>query len=130
MDELIEQLNELRINRDNAARDYQRSVDELSRRESTILAEIRQRQQHNDHQQRQRQDGQFRGNIRNNRHNPITQGNLVRITNDYKLEEKGVVGRVTHVTNRMVQLRAVESRKLHTRAWWNVEQVEEATDAQ
>ena len=128
MDDLVRQLNELRIHRDNAARDYHRSVEDSSRRGSVILEEIRQRQQHDNDQRRQ--DDQFRNDIRNNRRNPITEGDIVRITNKYKPEETGIDGRVTHVTSRMVQLRAVESRKIHTRAWWNVERVEGGTDAQ
>ena len=121
MDELVEELNRLRINRDEAARAYQRTVDESSRQERTILASIR---------QRERQETQFQFNIRNNRRNPIRVGDPVRITNDYRLDEQGIVGKVTHVTNRMVELRCAKSNKRCSRAWWNVERLEEATETQ
>ena len=102
MDDLVRQLNQLRVDRNDAATEYHRSVEDSSRREIAILEEIR--QQNND---RRRQNAQFHNNVRDNRRNPITQGDTVRITNDYKPEETGIVGTVIHVTNRMVQLRAV-----------------------
>ena len=116
MDNLIQELNQLRINRDEASRKYQRTLDESSRRECNLLAKI----------QQQQRDTQFHKNIRNNRLNPIRRGDTVRITNDYKPEENGIVGKVTHVTRRMVELQCAETGKICTRAWWNVEQVVQA----
>ena len=78
MDDLIRQLNELQIERDDAAREYQRTVAESSRRERTLLANIQRQRQ----QQQQRRDNPLQNNIRNNRRNPIVTGDIVRITND------------------------------------------------
>ena len=120
MDNLIQELNQLRINRDEASRKYQRTLDESSRRECNLLAKIQQQQQ-------QQRDTQFHKNIRNNRLNRIRRGDTVRITNDYKPEESGIVGKVTHVTRRMVELQCAETGKPCTRAWWNVGQVVQGT---
>ena len=116
MDNLIQEIKQLRINRDEASRKYQRTLDESSRRECNLLAKIQQQQQ-------QQRDTQFHKNIRNNRLNHIRRGDTVRITNDYKPEEFGIIGKVTHVTRRMVELQCAETGKICTRAWWNVEQV-------
>ena len=121
MDDLVEELNRLRIDRDAAARAHQRTVDGSNRREREILATII---------QRERQNTQFNANIRNNRRNPIRVGDTVRITNNYKLDEQGIVGKVTHTTRRMVDLRCVDTQKHCSRAWWNVERVEETTNVQ
>ena len=83
MDDLVRELNELRITSDEAARAYQRTLKESSRRERAILVDIQCRQQQND---------QFTNNIRNNRINLIVAGDIVRITNEYNTDEFGIVG--------------------------------------
>ena len=122
MDELVDELNRLRIDRDAAARAYQRTVDESVRREREILDTIVQNHQITG---RERREAQFNNNIRNNRRNPIREGDIVRITNHCKEEEHGIVGEVTHITRRMVELRCADTQKYYSRAWWNVERAEE-----
>ena len=116
MDELIQELNRLRITRDEASRAYRRTIDETSRRERTLLAAI---------QQRQRAHQTDRDTSNNNRRNPICVGDIVQITNDYKHDERGVTGRVSHVTRRMVELHCLRTRKFYKRAWWNVAKTEQ-----
>ena len=108
MDELIQELNRLRIARNEASRDYWHTINETSRRERTLLAAI---------QQRQRADQQIRNNTRRN---PIRVGDIVRITNDYQHGE-GITGRVSYVTRKMVELHCLRTRKFYKRAWWNME---------
>ena len=98
-----------------------RTVDEASRRERAILVNI---------QHRQQQDDQFTNNIRNNRQNPIVAGDIVRITNEYNPDEFGIVGCVSQVTRRVVELHCVKTQKLCKRAWWNVERVRDSTETQ
>ena len=45
MDKLVQEFNQLRIDRDAASREYQRTLDESSHREETILANIQQQRQ-------------------------------------------------------------------------------------
>ena len=101
MDKIVRELNELRITTDEAARNYQHTVNETSTRERTLLDHI---------QLQQQQNNQFSNNTRKNRHNPIVEGELVRITNDYIADELGLVGCVMHVTRRMVELWCVKTR--------------------
>lgn len=119
MDDLVQELIDLHITKNEAARAYQREVDDISRRERVILVDI---------QRRQHQDDKFTNNIRNNRQNPIVTGDIVRITNEYNPDEFGIVGCVTQVTRHMVELHCVKTQKLSKRAWWNVERVRDSTD--
>ena len=57
MDDLVEQLNKLRIARQEATRDYQLAIDENIRQERSVLADNRR------HQQRQTT---FQANLQNN----------------------------------------------------------------
>ena len=107
MDDLVRELNELRITSDEAARAYQRTLKESSRRERAILVDIQCRQQQND---------QFTNNIRNNRRNLIVAGDIVRITNEYNPDEFGIVWRVSYVTRLMVKLRCSKTQKRCKRA--------------
>ena len=120
MDDLIQELIDLHITRNEAARAYQREVDETSRRERTILVDIQRRQERND---------QFNDNIRNNRQNPIVAGDIVRITNEYNPDEIGIVGCVSKVSKRMVELHCVKTQKLCKCAWWNMERARDSTDS-
>ena len=113
MDDLAQELNELRINWDETAREYHRTVQVFSTRERLLLVEI--------NYQRQRED-QFQNNIRDSQANPI-KGDIVRITNNYKAEDTNRVYRVTNVTRRMVKLRCTKTNKYCKRAWWNVKRV-------
>ena len=121
MDKLIQELNQLRIARDEVSREYQRTLSESSIRERTLLASIEQRRQ---------TDARTANNARGNRRNPFRVGDIVRIANDYSIDEQGVVGRVTHVTTRMVELQTIDARKLCKRAWWNVEKSQNTENAQ
>ena len=118
MDELIQELNSLRIDREETTREYQDAIQANGRREREVLASIRQ------HRER---TAQVQPNNRGRQRNPFKVGDVVRITNEYKLDELGTVGRITHVTNRMVSLRHPGARKVYSRAWWNVELVENST---
>ena len=114
MDKLVQQLNDLRINRDEAAREYHRSVQDSSIRERDLLVAIN---------REQRREKQFRSNIRTNRSNPIVKGDIVKITNDYDATDTDRICRVTYVTKRMVEMRCTKTNKYCKRAWWNVERV-------
>ena len=144
MDDLIQQLNQLRIERANAALEHQRSQQSSNSRERTILSRIvaererehREREQGHHHTNGEREQGhhctngnQTRKNLRNNRENPIKMGELVRITNDYN-GGYGVSGVVTHIGGRMVDICCAKTRKRYTRAWWNLERVEPRHDSQ
>ena len=83
MDDLVEDINRLHITRDEAAREYQHTLDESSRRERILLDDIR---------RCQRQSTQ--DNTTNNQSNPIRVGDIIQITNKYQMEESGMVGRV------------------------------------
>ena len=121
MDDLVRQLDALRIEREDAAKAYQRTVERTNRQERAIFERI-QRQTRIDSQQTS--DGQFRSNIKKNRRNPIKEGDTVRITNHYHTDEYGEIGVVTHVSTRMVEFKNYQKRKTYKRAWWNVEKVD------
>ena len=119
MDVLVQELIDLHITKDEMVRAYQREVDDIDRRERAILVDI---------QHRQQQDDQFTNNIRNNRQNLIVAGDIVRITNEYNPDEFGIVGCVSQVTRRMVELHCVKTQKLCKCAWWSVERIRDSTD--
>ena len=107
MDDLVRELNQLRVDRDEAAREYHRSMQESSSRERTLLVGI---------QRESRREEQFNNNIRENRANPIVKGDIVRITNNYHAADTDRVCRVTNVTRRMVDLRCLKTNKHCKRA--------------
>ena len=118
MDELVCELSKLRLERQEAVRRYQESIERSNTKEKTLLASIQReqrllRQQESTERQR---DAQFHTNIRNNRQNPIVKGDIVRITNYYVHEEHGITGEVTRVTNRMVELRNQTTNICYSRA--------------
>ena len=114
MDELIQQLNELRIERENTSREYQSALSVSDRREREILASIR-----SANEQQQRAADQTNNNLRNNRCNHLRVGETVRITNNHK-GKYGSVGKITRISGRMVDIKDSNNNN-HTRAWWNLE---------
>ena len=112
MDELVRELENLRVERDEATRSYQRTVERTNERERHLLQQI----QRETRRESQTPERQFRNNIRNNRQNPIKRGDVVKITNYHRQQEHGVVGEVIQVTNKMVELRNAETWKEYTRA--------------
>ena len=115
MDELVRELNDLRIERDEAAREYHRTVQESSTRERALLAQINLEGRHEE---------PFQRNFRENWINPIVEGDIVRITNNYNTADTNCVCRVISTGRRMVELRCVKTNKYCKRAWWNLERVE------
>ena len=103
MDDLVQELIDPHITKNEAVRAYQRTVNKASSRERTILVDI---------QRRQQQDDQFTNNIRNNRQNPIVASVIVQITNEYNPDDFGIVGYISQVTRRMVGLHCVKIQKL------------------
>ena len=124
MDDLIQELNELRLTRHEATNAYHRVMEDSNRQERSLLADIQRRQRG------QRQNSHSNNTIRNNRRNPIKKDDIVKITNNYRREEYGVVGKVTDVTRRMVYLKNEESGTTYSRAWWNVSHITEGTNPQ
>ena len=115
MDDLVRELNNLRIARDEAAREYHRTVQESSTREQILLTQINSEQRH---------EQQFQRNILENWTNPIVEGDIVRITNNYNTADTNRVCCITNTSRRMVELRCVKTNKYCKRVWWNLERVE------
>ena len=118
MDKLVQQLNKLRLEREEAARVYQRSVEASNQREQEIINQIQSRRQ------TRTEDAQFDRNLRNNKANPLRVGDFVRITNRYVHDEYGTTGDVISASRRMVEIKNRETGRRFTRAWWNLERTE------
>ena len=119
MDDLTRQLDALRIERADNAAEHHRFQRASNQQEIVILAEITATRQL---EQRRTQHVETNSNRRNNRNNPLRVSEVVRITNAYK-DAYGVCGKITYIGGRMVDIRCVETRKKHTRAWWNLQRV-------
>ena len=114
IDDLIRELEELRIQSERLIREIERTVRENRRREARLEQRIeRARTAFN--------RGNRPNNHANNRVNPFAVGDTVRITN-YLRNDRGTTGIVVSSTARMVTLRTDESR-LYTRAHWNIEHI-------
>ena len=135
MDDLIQQLDELCIERANNAAEHQRFQQASNQQEHDILVEspaTRQREQREQQEQREQrrvQNSKTDSNHWNNRSNPLKIGEVVRITNSYK-DVYGVRGTNTQIGGRMVDIWCVETGKRHTREWWNLQRVSTDQNAQ
>ena len=116
-DDLIKQLNNIRIEREEATRNFQRTLEITNTIERNLLVRLRVRQTH---QQLSNQETQ--NNLRNNRRNHLQVGDTVRITNTYK-DSYGTVGIITKIRGRMVDIKNNNAQEKHTRAWWNLERL-------
>ena len=120
VDDLLEELNRLRIERSDATDQYRRTIARTDRREEEIVTAI----------ERQRRDDNpaAQANLRNNRRNPLKVGEHVRITNNLRGED-GTIGIIITVGRRMVTIRDNQENE-HSRAWWNLERCPEPRTAQ
>ena len=87
MDDLIQQLSKLCIERANNAAEHHCFQQTSNQQEQDILVEItatRQREQREQQEQSRVQNSETDSNHRNNRSNPLKIGEVVRITNSYK----------------------------------------------
>ena len=115
MDDLVERLNQLRLDRAEATREHNRVVEESQARERDLLHEISLRRL-------------AAAAARQNHTHSFQIGHRVRITNTLR-NEYNVEGIITRVTRRMIQLRN-DQGKSYSRAHWNVERVREPRHAQ
>ena len=112
-DDLIEQLNNIRIEREEANRSFQQTMEITNVIERNLLIRIRAWQTHlqlsND-------------DTLNNRPNHLQVGDTVRITNYYN-GNYGTVGVIIQIRGHMVDINKIDTEETHTRAWWNLERV-------
>ena len=112
-DDLVEQLNSIRVEKGETTMSFQRTMEVTNIIERNLLIRIRARQTHlqlsND-------------DILNNRPNHLQVGDTVRITNCYN-DNYGTVGVITQIHGRMVDIKKFDTEETHTRAWWNIERV-------
>ena len=114
IDDLIRELEELQIQSERLIREIERTVRENRRREARLEQRIeRARIAFN--------RGNRPNNHANNRVNPFSVGDTVRITN-YLQNERGTTCIVVRSAARMVTLRTKDSR-LYTHAHWNIKHV-------
>ena len=121
-DDLIEQLDNLLIEREEATRNFQRTLEITNTIERNLLVRLRVRQTHQQLSNQETQD-----NLRNNRWNLLQVGDNVRITNTYKYSY-GTVGIITKIRGRMVDIKNNNTQEKHTRAWWNLERLNQKDD--
>ena len=105
-DDLIEQLNNIRIEREEANRSFQQTMEITNVIERNLLIRIRARQTHlqlsND-------------DTLNNRPNHLQVGDTVRITNYYN-GNYGTVGVIIQIRGHMVHINKIDTEETHTRA--------------
>ena len=120
VDDLLEELNRLRIERSDATDQYRRTIARTDRREEEIVTAI----------ERQRRDDNpaAQVNLRNNRRNPLKVGERVRITNNLRGED-GTIGIIITVGRRMVTIRDTHGNE-YSRTCWNLERCPEPRTAQ
>ena len=119
IDDLLSELNRLRLDREEAARDYRERQERSNRREGELIAAI---------QRRRRRNPAAESNLRNNRANRLKVGERMRITNHLR-SEYGVVGTIITVGHRMVTIEDDDGNE-YSRAWWNLERHTEPRNAQ
>ena len=131
MDELVQRLNQLRLERQEENQRHQRALETSNARERELLAAIqRESRQTAARKDTRTSDEQFEKNVRNNRRNHIKVGDKVRITNRYVPTDYGAIGTVIHVSKTMVDIRNETTGKRNTRAWWNLERIDDNDGAQ
>ena len=108
MDDLVRELNDLCIDRDKAVREYYRTVQESRPGERTLLVQINCERRHEE---------QFQRNVLENWANPIVEGDIVQITNNYNTIDTDRVCRIASTSRRMVELRCVKTNKYCKRTW-------------
>ena len=115
MEELIEQLRQLRFDRAEATRAHNRAVEDSQARERDLIHEISVEravaaaaQQQHSHR--------------------FQLGQRVRITNTLR-NEYNTIGTITRVSRRMIHLRDDEG-KSYSRAHWNLERIGQPRHAQ
>ena len=120
--DLIEQLNNLRIEREQATRNFQRNLEITNSIEQNLLVSRRARQTHQQLSNQETQD-----NLWDNRRNHLQASDTVCITNTYK-DSYGTVGIITKIRGRMVYIKNNNTQEIHTRAWWSLERINPKDD--
>ena len=115
MDELIDQLHQLHLDRAEAARAHDRALEEYRDRERNLVREI------------SLQRAAVAAAAQQHTHR-FQLGQRVRITNTLR-DEFNTEGTVTRVSRRMIHLRDDRGRN-YSRAHWNLERIREPRNAQ
>ena len=106
---LVIELEELRIASERSVQEIQRILRENRRREARLEQRIE-----------RTQTALKRGNNHNRGNNLFVNRDMVRITNSLR-NERGITGIVVNSGARMVTLKNVKTSRLYMRAHWNIE---------
>ena len=137
VNDLVEQLEKLRVEREETNRVYHRAIRQSNEKEKDLIDRIHHQSNKDANNKNsgkpkaaqrrklgQTDDEQFKQNLYRNKKNHIICGDIVRITNHYRPNEYGYEGTVDYVGRTMVEFYHRPTKAIYSRAWWNLEVVE------
>ena len=121
INELIEQLNSIRVEREEAVR----IIGRTNRQEAQIISDLQALQR----TRRRRETTDANANHEPIRSNEFRIGQLVEITNRLR-DEFGITGVVTSVGHTRVELKNSTTERKYSRAHWNLRLVPQSEESQ